>query len=93
MDKQVSIEVAYAAEDKHIIVPLTIAVMTIEQAIQHSNIIEQFPEINLAVNKVGIFGELRSLDEMVTEGDRIEIYRPLKIDPKQARRNRAKKTA
>ena len=91
MDKQVSIEVAYAAEDKHLIVPLTIDVMTIEQAIQHSNILEQFPEIDLAINKVGIFGELRTLDEMVAEGDRIEIYRPLKIDPKQARRNRAKK--
>ena len=92
MDESVSIEVVYASEDKTSIVPLKLTVVSIEQAIQQSNILEQFPEIDLSVNKVGVFGELRSLDELINDGDRIEIYRPLKIDPKQARRDRAKKT-
>ena len=92
MDESVSIEVVYASEDKTSIVPLKLTVVSIEQAIQQSNILKQFPEIDLSINKVGVFGELRSLNELINDGDRIEIYRPLKIDPKQARRDRAKKT-
>ncbi|HCU91190.1 MAG TPA: RnfH family protein [Gammaproteobacteria bacterium] len=62
---------------------------TVRAAIERSRISEIYPEINLAVNKVGIFGELCSLDDTVHAADRIEIYRPLLIDPKDARRSNA----
>jgi len=62
--------------------------MTVQEAIEQSNILERFPEINLAVNKVGIFGKGVKLDSLPVAGDRIEIYRPLIVDPKEARRRR-----
>jgi len=63
----------------------------IEQAINHSGILERFPEIDLQVNKVGLFSKIKNLDTVLNSGDRIEIYRPLLADPKEARRQRAKK--
>ncbi len=63
---------------------------TIREAIIQSGILERHEEIDFDVNKVGIYGELRDLDTIVAAGDRIEIYRPLKADPKEARRQRAK---
>ncbi len=64
---------------------------TIREAIIQSGMLEQYDEIDLEVNKVGVYGELKDLDTLVEAGDRIEIYRPLKADPKEARRQRAKK--
>lgn len=64
---------------------------TIEQAIHQSGLLEHFPEIDLTVNKVGLFSKIRQLDRVLQSGDRIEIYRALLIDPKEARRQRAKK--
>ena len=61
----------------------------INMAIHRSGILEHFPEIDLAVNKVGIFSKIQKLDYILQDGDRIEIYRPLKADPKEARRQRA----
>ena len=59
-----------------------------EQAILHSGLLRQFPEINLDRQKVGIFGKLVKLNAPVKEGDRIEIYRPITADPKTVRRRR-----
>ena len=53
------------------------------------DLLERFPEIDLATNKVGIFGKAAALSATLTEGDRIEIYRPLIADPKEARKKRA----
>lgn len=64
---------------------------TISAAIKLSGILLDFPNIDLNKNKVGIFGKLCNLDTKVSEGDRIEIYQPLVIDPKKIRLNRAKK--
>lgn len=63
---------------------------TVEEAIQYSGILQQYPEIDLTKNKIGIFSKLVALTTQVKEGDRVEIYQPLLIDPKQARRQRAK---
>jgi uncharacterized protein len=63
----------------------------INQAIHLSGLLERFPEIDLEVNKVGIFSKIQKLDTILQSGDRIEIYRPLLVDPKEARRQRAKK--
>jgi len=63
----------------------------IEQAIRRSGLLEKFPELDLSVNKVGIFNKIQQLDTVLQSGDRIEIYRALQIDPKEARRRRAEK--
>ncbi|GAA0309216.1 RnfH family protein [Rhodovulum strictum] len=50
---------------------------TVRDAIERSGLLDQFPEIDLATNKVGIFGAIVKLDQPVKEGDRVEIYRPI----------------
>ena len=90
--KQISVEVAYARPDKQQILKVSVPVdCTIETAIDRSGVLEIFPEIDLTQQKVGIFGVVKKLSSVVKEGDRIEIYRKLVIDPKEARRLRAKK--
>ncbi len=53
---------------------------TVRDVIERSGLLEQFPEIDLAVNRVGIFGAVAKLDKPVAEGDRVEIYRPIHPD-------------
>ncbi len=60
----------------------------LEQAIRESGVLQQFPEIDLTVCRVGIYGKLKILDTPLREQDRVEIYRPLTADPKDARRRR-----
>lgn len=62
---------------------------TVKQIINQSFVLVYFPEIDLSKQAVGIYGEIIGLDYIVKAGDRIEIYRPLTINPKDARRVRA----
>jgi Uncharacterized protein conserved in bacteria len=88
----IQVEVVYALPRQGWSIPLTLAAgSTIEQAIVSSGILEQCPEIDLARNRVGVFGKVKKLDTVLRTGDRVEIYRGLKIDPKEARRLRAEK--
>lgn len=88
----IKVEVVYANPKYQQLISLEVPEnCSVLAAIQISGIIEQFPEINLQKNKVGIFGKIIELNSCVTEGDRIEIYCPLLIDPKEARKSRAKK--
>lgn len=66
---------------------------TLRQAIELSGILELYPDIDLVSNKVGIFSRKKELHDVVKAGDRIEIYQPLQVDPKEARRRRARKKA
>ena len=92
--KKISVEVAYADTQKQKIMFVVVDEgATIAQAIQVSGILQQVPDIDLTKNKVGIFGKLKELTTHVQEGDRIEIYRPLKIEPKEARKAKVKKQA
>ena len=85
------IEVAYALPHIQTLKKLDVpAGCTIKQALILSGILDQFPEIDLAKNKLGIFGKFAQPDTLLQPYDRIEIYRPLVIDPKDARRIRAK---
>ena len=61
---------------------------TVEQAIQLSGLLARYPEIDLAKQKVGIFGKLAKLDTVVQEGDRVEIYRQITVDPAMVKRRR-----
>lgn len=89
---KILVEVAYAKEHEQIIIPLNVdAGTTLEQAVQLSGILEQYPEIDLAQSKTGIFGKIAKADTELREMDRVEIYRPLIADPKESRRKRAEK--
>ena len=62
---------------------------TLQQALEQSGLLRQHPEIDLAVNLVGIHGKKKTLDTVLRAQDRVEVYRPLQADPKEARRRRA----
>src|SRR5713101_3434259 len=90
MSKDITIEVAYAAARGQTVLRLEVKNgTTIGEAIKQSGILQQFPEIDLALNKVGIFGKLARTDTLLRDRDRLEIYRALIADPKEARRRRA----
>ena len=55
---------------------------TVLQAIETSGILSRYPELDLKKNKVGIFGKLAKLNAALLDGDRVEIYRPITVDPK-----------
>ena len=86
---EIKVEVAYATPQQQVILEVMVSPgCTIEQAIQQSGILESFPEIDLSVNKVGIFGKLSKSTLELKADNRIEIYRPLIADPKEVRRKR-----
>ena len=66
---------------------------TLADAIAQSGLPEMFEGFELDPAKVGIFGQKASLEQVLRDGDRVEIYRPLIVDPKEARRQRALKQA
>ncbi|MEW8337331.1 MAG: RnfH family protein [Candidatus Thiodiazotropha sp.] len=83
-------EVAFGTLDEQALLTVESAEpLTAKQAIEASGILERFPEIDLKTNKIGIFGKATKLDALLSEGDRVEIYRPLIADPKEARKKRA----
>jgi len=83
------IEVVYASPSEQKLIRLDYKEMTVEQAVERSGILAEFVEIDLAENKVGIFGKQVRLSHRLKPGDRVEIYRSLVINPKEARRLRA----
>ena len=90
MNDIINIEVVYALPDEQILLRRSVpAGTTVAEAIQASGILDKHPGIDLASNKLGIFGKLTKADAVVREKDRIEIYRPLIADPKEVRRKRA----
>ena len=90
MAESLSIEIAYALPQKQELVQLKLpAGSTVQQAIEASGLKQKHPEIDLAKNKVGVFGKLSRLDAPLRDRDRVEIYRPLIADPKEVRKQRA----
>ena len=88
--EKIEVEVAYARPERQLILKVRGPVgMTVAEAIERSEIARQFPEIDVASAKVGIFSKGVSRDEVLRAGDRVEIYRPLIADPKEARKQRA----
>lgn len=84
------VEVAYALADEQTLLPLEVVDNTsIKQAISQSGMLERYPQINLKTNKVGIFGKIATLETLLQEKDRVEIYRTLIADPKEVRKQRA----
>ena len=97
MAETIIVEIAYARPERQVIVRLSltsfwrapICCAAPTEAITASGLLKQFPDIDLRRAKVGIFSKLSRLDTVLNDGDRVEIYRPLEVDPKQARRRRA----
>jgi putative ubiquitin-RnfH superfamily antitoxin RatB of RatAB toxin-antitoxin module len=93
MSAALSIEVCYALAEAQTLIALRLpAGATVRDAIEASRIAERHPEIDLATAKVGVFGKLKPLDAPLADHDRVEIYRPLIVDPKVARQRRVDKT-
>ncbi len=87
---RIRIEVVYAGHGFQVSRRLDLdSGATIATAISGSGICRDYPEIDLAKNRVGIFGQRLGLEALLSDGDRVEIYRPLIADPKDSRRKRA----
>lgn len=88
------VEVAYATPERQEIVPVQVEEgATMLEAVRRSGIEDLFPGLDPGAVDMGIFGKVvkKPAAHILREGDRIELYRPLRIDPKQARMNRARK--
>lgn len=91
-DEQIKIEIAFALPDKQTLLETVVEKdTTVEQAIIASGMMTRYPEIDLSKNAVGIWNRTCKLTDVLRQGDRIEIYRPLIADPKEVRRKRAEK--
>lgn len=82
-----NVGVAYADKFKQVWLKLEVPDgCNVREAIEHSGILGQFPDIDLEQQKVGIFGKVTRLDAVVAEGARVEIYRGITADPEQVER-------
>lgn len=90
VDRQIQIEVVYASPERQYLVTLKLpAGSKANVAIAESGFLKKFPEIDLRRQKIGIYGRIVTADHVLEDGQRLEIYRQLIRDPKQARRERA----
>jgi len=86
----IRVEVAYALPHKQAILPLDVASgTTVQEAARLSGIADKFDGIDLENATFGIFGGVVAPTQVLAEGDRVEIYRPLLADPKEVRKARA----
>jgi len=90
MSDTINIELIYALPHEQNLIRMQVPQgTTVAEAIAQSGLLEKYPEIDIAKNKLGIFGKLTKTDVELREKDRVEIYRPLIADPKEIRRQRA----
>jgi hypothetical protein len=86
----IRIEVAYAKPERQLILALEAEPgITAKEAVIRSGILDEFPEIDIETAKLGIFGKAAPANTVLSPMDRVEIYRPLIADPKEARKKRA----
>jgi putative ubiquitin-RnfH superfamily antitoxin RatB of RatAB toxin-antitoxin module len=90
MAESIAVKVVYAQADAVWVKTLELAPSaTVADALTASGLEQACPELELDRAPVGIFGCKVGRDRVLREGDRVEIYRPLQLDPMQARRRRA----
>ena len=88
---RIHVEVVYALREEQIVVEVELNEgASVRHALLRSGLLLRFPEIDVERTPVGIFGKVAGPDTPLDDGDRVEIYRPLSVDPKDARRKRAK---
>jgi hypothetical protein len=84
------VEVVFALRNRQELIALELEPgATVAQAIEESAIADAFPDCDLATCQVGVWGHVVDRSRRLQDGDRVEIYRPLLIDPRTARRQRA----
>lgn len=92
MAEPIQVYVCYALAGREWVRPMQVEEgTTIGAAIEQSGVLEAFPDINLTTQPVGIYAKKKTLETVLRDRDRIEIYRPLVADPKDSRRKRAAK--
>lgn len=81
------IEITYALPEKQYLFLEDVPEgTTVEAALQQSQLLRELPDLN--IDQVGIFSQLVKMETVLNEGDRIEVYRPLKADPRDRRRKK-----
>lgn len=87
------VEVAYSPEARVVdLVQLSLTgTCTIGEALRQSGLLQRHPEIDLERQRVGVWGRPRRVDDLLSDGDRVEVYRSLRVDPKEARRQRQRR--
>ena len=90
MTQEISIELVFVAPDSQRLLEITLpALATVASAIAASGVAREFPDYPVLELPVGIWGRRVSVEEKLKDGDRVEIYRELLLDPMEARRLRA----
>lgn len=85
---EIAIDVVYALPERQVVRQVLLPEgSTVGDAIRASGLAQEFPEIDLRF--VGIFGSRVRVDAELRDGERVELYRPLRVDPKEVRRSRA----
>lgn len=92
--RKLTVEVVYAlpAGEDAVVLALRPGA-TLRDALRESGLASRHPEIDPERARVGVFGRERKRDEPVADGDRVEVYRALKVDPREARRARARRVS
>lgn len=90
MTKSVSVEVVFADQYRQLLIALSTSNRaTIAEVLEESRIYDEFPNVELRSYPVGIWGRCAERSDTVRDGDRVELYRPLVADPRDARRRLA----
>lgn len=90
--EEIAVEVAFASPERQVVVSLIVPRgTTVRQAVELSGLLERVPEIDVRRNRLGVWGRVVSGERLLATGDRVEIYRPLRADPKEGRRRRARR--
>lgn len=90
MDEPIHVEVAAAWPQRQVVIEVELPQgSTVSDAIRASEMAARFPELEIQPDRIGIFGQLCRPERLLKAGDRVELYRPLKLDPKEVRRLRA----
>jgi putative ubiquitin-RnfH superfamily antitoxin RatB of RatAB toxin-antitoxin module len=85
------VEIVYAWPERQVLETLELPPgARVREALENARVRDRFPEVDVAADGVGVFGRRVSLDEVLKEGDRVELYRPLELDPKERRRRLAR---
>lgn len=87
----INISIIYALPEQQISLQLQVDIgCTAKQAIEQSGLLQEYPEIDLISQAIGIYGRKVPLEHQLEANDRVEIYRPLVIDPRDARMAKVK---
>jgi len=91
MAERIAVEVVCAMPQRQVLRRVSLpAGSTVIQAVEQSGILREMSEVAFDPSRLGIFSRREAADDLLQDGDRVEIYRPLTLDPKDARRRRAK---